>query len=725
MCEVSPARPGVPQIKKYKIGGVKIEGHFLYPHNQNAYLAAVSMMKQAGKAAIIHPTGTGKSFIGFQLCADHSEKRVLWLSPSEYICKTQLENWNRSGGMLLSNITFHTYAKLMLMEAGKIKELQPDFIILDEFHRCGAKGWGEGVKTLLSMYPDAAVLGLSATNIRYLDNQRDMAEEIFEGHIASRMTIGEAVVQGILHPPKYVLSMYSYRKDFEKYQKKIRHARNAEVRKSAEEYFEALRRTLEKADGMDAVFEKHMPDKEGKYIVFCPNAEQMDELIEKVPDWFSGVDPDTHVYRVYSEDPETNASFSAFKKDNSAHLKLLFCIDMLNEGVHVDGISGVILLRPTVSPIVYKQQIGRAMSAGAGREVVIFDIVQNAENLYSISAIEEEMQAAITYYRYTGENSRIVNERFEVVDETRDCKRLFTELEMRLNSSWDLMYEEAKKFYAEHGHLRIPAKYKTENGVFLGNWLNLQRKIFLGKAEGCLTDIQIRRLNELGIVWDSYYDLSWEKNYLQAKEYFDTYGDLDVPARYVTKDGFALGSWISRMRSCKSDQRDNVMTPERIQKLEAIGMTWDALSEQWEKNYLEAADYYKRNGNLLIPGTYVSPTGIKLGNWIAHLRMAKKGTGKIKLSEEQIRRLEMIGMVWDADEERWRIGYENAQNYSRTHGDLKVPAKYKTDDGYTLGLWINLKRRQYKKHSLSQKQIRDLERIGMVWSLRTRKGNAV
>ena len=80
---------------------------------------------------------------------------------------------------------------------------------------------------------------------------------------------------------------------------------------------------------------------------------------------------------------------------------------MLNEGIHLDDISGVILLRPTVSPIVYKQQIGRALSARRKRDTVIFDVVLNIENLYSIGAIEEEMQLAMTYYRSQGREDLI------------------------------------------------------------------------------------------------------------------------------------------------------------------------------------------------------------------------------------------------------------------------------------------------------------------------------
>lgn len=170
------------------------------------------------------------------------------------------------------------------------------------------------------------------------------------------MTLGEAIVRGILAAPKYVMSVYSYQKDLNKYKSRIHRVKSKAVRDAAEEYFEALRRALEKADGLDEIFNKHMTDRTGKYIVFTSNIEATQECMENVPKWFGKVDKKPHVYSVYSDDPSANKSFRNFKKDNDkTHLLLLFCIDALNEGVHVEDVSGVILFRPTVSPIIYKQ----------------------------------------------------------------------------------------------------------------------------------------------------------------------------------------------------------------------------------------------------------------------------------------------------------------------------------------------------------------------------------
>ena len=303
-----------------------------------------------------------------------------------------------------------------------------------------------------------------------------MSDELFDGNIASEMTLGRAIVRGILNSPKYVTALYSYQKDFEKYEYRVRHAQSKIVRDAGEKYLEALKRAIEKAEGLDLIFGKHITDKSGKYIVFCANKEHMDEMISNVPNWFSEIDKNPEIYSAYSNNPETSAAFDNFKKSESKHLKLLFCIDMLNEGVHVDGISGVIMFRPTVSPIIYKQQIGRALCTGSNKNAVILDIVDNISGLYSVGAIEEEIKDAVDFYNYRGESSYIVNDKFKIIDEVADCKRLFDELDRTLSASWDFMYGEAEKYYRKNGNLLPPQTYVTEDGYKLGEWLGSQRR---------------------------------------------------------------------------------------------------------------------------------------------------------------------------------------------------------------------------------------------------------
>ena len=135
-----------------------------------------------------------------------------------------------------------------------------------------------------------------------------------------------------------------------------------------------------------------------------------------------------------------------------------------------------------MSPIIYKQQIGRALQSGIKSFSVIFDIVLNMENIYSIGTIEEEMRLAVSYYRALGQDYNVVNEHFEVTDGVKDCIPLFEKLNETLTASWDSMYAEAKKYYEENGNLEIPKRYKTESGYSLGSRLTTQRRVYSGAA---------------------------------------------------------------------------------------------------------------------------------------------------------------------------------------------------------------------------------------------------
>ena len=677
----------------------------LYSHNQKAYDLAVSMLKDTKKAAIVHPTGTGKSFIAFKLCEDHPDKTICWLSPSEYIFSTQLENlYQATNGYKPNNIVFFTYAKLMGMSKEEIKEIHPDYIILDEYHRAGATFWQKGVEQLLFTYSDIPVLGLSATNIRYLDSQRDMAQELFDGNIASQMSLGETIVRGILNPPKYVLSMYYYQNTLEKYERRGKKTKSKVARDNAEKCLDELRRTLEKSEGLDVIFKKHMTDPHGKYIVFCSNKEHMDQMM-KHTEWFSQVDKEPHMYSVYSSDPGADKAFKDFKEDNdNNHLRLLYCIDALNEGIHVDDISGVILLRPTVSPIVYKQQIGRALSASKKNNAVIFDIVLNIENIYSIDSIKEEMQVATSYYRSLGETNQIINEKFKIIDEVRNCRELFEKLNDALTATWDMYYASAKQYYQENGNLEIPARYITEEGYALGSWLNNQKAIRKGNIVGNLTKDQIQKLDEIGMIWDSL-DYFWEQNFKLAKEYYLTNENLEIPTNYRSKDGKHLGNWILRQRQL---YKSNSLTEDQIQKLDSIGMDWmDRVDRIWENGFIEAKNYSEEYGNLSVPKNYRSNSDFPLGIWIQRQRSLYKNN---KIPDGRIKRLTDIGMNWNPD--NWEHRFDLVKQYYEEHGNINISQK-EVIQGIWLGKWIVSQKKAMKEGKLSQEQIDMLKTLPM------------
>ena len=222
----------------------------LYSHNRTAYEKAKILINETGKAAIIHPTGTGKSYIAFAFVEENPDRKFLWFAPSTYIYKLQITKLKEEQGITFSNVEFHTYSWL-LWNNDTISQLRADYIILDEFHRVGALEWGKSVQKLIKASPETRLLGLTATNIRYLDNQRDMAIELFDGAIASEMELCEAMVRKILPMPKYVISVYNYVEQLEEYQKRINAMRKKTKKEQSQKLLEQIRRALEQAIGVD------------------------------------------------------------------------------------------------------------------------------------------------------------------------------------------------------------------------------------------------------------------------------------------------------------------------------------------------------------------------------------------------------------------------------------------------------------------------------------------
>lgn len=688
----------------------------LYRHNEDAYQAAERMLDEKGMAAVIHPTGSGKSMIAFKLAERHSESHFLWLSPSEYIYQTQLENT----GLAFPNIAYMSYSRLMKNE-DCIETLHPDYIILDEFHRCGAAEWGRSVKKLLDTYPEAKRLGLSATNIRYLDNQRNMAVEIFEGNIASEMTLGEAIIRGILPEPKYVIAMYSYKKELEQLKKRIKNLSNNGLIEENQKLLEQLRRALEQADGLDDVFAKHMSKKSGKYILFCSSKEHMDEMKDQAGEWFHKVDQNPHIYTAFYNNAATSKEFAAFKADDSSHLKLLYCIDMLNEGIHVDDVDGVILLRPTVSPIIYMQQIGRALSAGSGETPVIFDLVNNFDSLYCVDCLQNEMQEArVLFPSIYGKNSRF-EDRFRIIDETKDSRKLFLRLQDNLNSAWEVYYAAARQWYEATGHLKVPKGYVTPSGLTLGSWIQTQRKVHGGRKAGSLNPERIHLLEKIGMIW-TVSDYKWDEAVRELQKYHDKYGNLDIKARYVTEGGWALGKWVSNLRiKVKKYGLEQTLTEEQQSQLEALGMIWDKSKENWERYFEAAETYYRENGNLDVPVKYTTEDGIPLGRWLSNLRhQLLVRDRQSALSDEQRKQLRPIGLQDESKpEQQWNMKYDLARAYYEEHGNLNIPAAYAVD-GVKLGRWIaNIRaKRKHPESSgmvLDDTRIRQMDLIGMDW----------
>ncbi len=332
--------------------------------------------------------------------------------------------------------------------------------------------------------------------------------------------------------------------------------------------------------------------------------------------------------------------------------------------------------------------------------------------------MEEELYEAACRFYGADKAEQVVTERFHLFDEVRSCREIFGALQSCMDAGWERYFEAACEYHSAHGDLNVPRKFKTEDGLALGDWITTQRRVRAGKVEGRLTREQIEKLDGLGMTWGSLQELAWERFYEAARIYQETYGNLLVPKGYETADGLKLGAWIMNQRQSYANFGiSKRMTPERIEKLNDIGMVWSTVSYQWEENYAQAAKYYAEHGNLEVPAAYETADGFRLGAWLQQQRATRRGRRQGKtLSREQVARLDAIGMRWGRQHDgTWMIQYENARQYAEAYGHLQIPVAYQAPDGSALGKWLARQRTARRMGELSRERIRLLDEIGMAW----------
>lgn len=690
----------------------------LFKHNAVAYEKVTKMFETENRVAVVHPTGCGKSFISLKWLEENRDKRAVFLAPTVSILR-QITKHMESCGMSMKDFPFlkrYTYSKLSRMTAEEISKLDVDMIVLDEFHRCGASEWSRGIASLINNNNSAKVLGFSATPIRYLDEHRDMAEELFHGNVASEITLEEAMVNGILPIPTYINAVYSFKDDIENMQERINKEKREAERLQAQQYLDDAKKILERADGLPEIFQKHIKNKAGKYIVFCRDKEHMQRMMEESKTWFQNVNEqiDTYSMASFIAKSENLKVFEEFYHSDNEHLKLLFSIDMLNEGIHVPNIDGVIMLRPTESPIIFKQQLGRALSVGHNSNPIVFDIVNNVQSCEMVSHFYRDLrERALVKFTQTGKKEDEAKiDAFKISDTVRQIQDIFSKIDNCLSLSWDDYYELAVEYYKEHGNLLVPVNY-SKNGMNLGYWIIDQRKTMKGQGHRKdLTEEQIEKLDAIGMVWDKFKE-QWEETYAIAKAYYEENGSLEG-LRDIKIDGKNIYQWLGDQ--IKSYNK-GTLSEERTQLLEQIGVVWNKNEARWQEMYDLAKKYYEENGSLL------SITDENLRNWIQVQRQAYKGKGTYtKLSKQQIEKLESIGMVWDVKGKGFSDMFELAKRYYEEHGDLLLPDKYEID-GKKVSSWIKDKRKAYKKGTLTEEQIEQLEAIGMIWDVKEYKWN--
>lgn len=682
----------------------------LNPVNEAAFQKAVQSLETLNRAAVFHPTGTGKSCIAWKVVEAHPQTTFFWLvAGAQRLALRQAELTRYNGGTLPGNVRFCDCEKLAAATPEqwvRLGEQKPGCIVLDCYHELSAVCWAQSVQKLLRMCPQAKVLGLGVPNGAPVCAA---AQELFADCIVSHMTVAEAMAAGTMPVPSaYAALLWPQEEELATLRARIKNLCMPKGDTSLRVQYEELSWSLRQVENLTVLLPRLLSDTSGHYLVLFESAAYQEKLGTELEQLLRTVDPAVRFYAADHACFADSAAVETFLSDTAPGPKVLLCVNAPGVQQPLEGLAGVILVRQSSLMSTFKQMLCRALVAAGSRSVPVFDLVAQFEGLGNGRTLQRDCTEAMT--RAGSKTPGFRQER-----PMQQTYRLYGKLRREMEARWEVLCQAAADAAVKEGTLELPRSYTIHSGVPVGKWLELQRQVQAGQRPGRLTAEQAAKLEKLGIRWNHRLEAAWEKGFASAQKYRTEHGDLLVPVRYRDKNDFALGEWIvyNRQRYLGGN-----LTQNRIERLEAIGMVWSTSNDLWEQNYAAATQYYLEHGDLEVPIKYETPSGFGLGVWLGAQRAAHKAG---ELPQEQVERLDALGMDWtNRNDRKWMSLYDVAAAYYHEHGNLNVPSEYVTPDGVLLGKWVARQRYAYLNPDRSSARVTPerkalLDKLGMVW----------
>lgn len=682
----------------------------LNPVNEAAFQKAVQSLETLNRAAVFHPTGTGKSCIAWKVVEAHPQTTFFWLvAGAQRLALRQAELTRYNGGTLPGNVRFCDCEKLAAATPEqwvRLGEQKPGCIVLDCYHELSAVCWAQSVQKLLRMCPQAKVLGLGVPNGAPVCAA---AQELFADCIVSHMTVAEAMAAGTMPVPSaYAALLWPQEEELATLRARIKNLCMPKGDTSLRVQYEELSWSLRQVENLTVLLPRLLSDTSGHYLVLFESAAYQEKLGTELEQLLRTVDPAVRFYAADHACFADSAAVETFLSDTAPGPKVLLCVNAPGVQQPLEGLAGVILVRQSSLMSTFKQMLCRALVAAGSRSVPVFDLVAQFEGLGNGRTLQRDCTEAMT-------KAGSKTPGFRQERPMQQTYRLYGKLRREMEARWEVLCQAAADAAAKEGTLELPRSYTIHSGVPVGKWLELQRQVQAGQRPGRLTAEQAAKLEKLGIRWNHRLEAAWEKGFASAQKYRTEHGDLLVPVRYRDKNDFALGEWIvyNRQRYLGGN-----LTQNRIERLEAIGMVWSTSNDLWEQNYAAATQYYLEHGDLEVPIKYETPSGFGLGVWLGAQRAAHKAG---ELPQEQVERLDALGMDWtNRNDRKWMSLYDVAAAYYHEHGNLNVPSEYVTPDGVLLGKWVARQRYAYLNPDRSSARVTPerkalLDKLGMVW----------
>ena len=717
-----------------------------------------TQLEQKGKAALFYLVGSGSGRIVWAWINAHPDAAVIWVVPGETRRGMRLEEAKRIGQEIPPRVQLIHCEDNTPQRCLELAKIRPACIILDGSREFTAFPCGERVRWLQRFSPQAKLLGLIDTDQPV---SCCLAEAMFQGAGTFSISLTEALARGLVTPPAAdTVLLWPAETALEEFRIQMKQWNAVGVPGVGEKVFTNLRRAVEKCGPALPRLREALP--KGKQLVLCEDAAAMRRVTENLEALFG---PDTEATILKDGwDQEMAVRFAASPARGA---QVLVTVSTPGGLARLAGMAGAVLVRSTGLEQNHRRMLARALAlCGDSAPLVELNVsfagLRNAEDLVQGTEqaggtgfpLEEPYQACIRPARqlqrqldaqweqafaaakeaaakgdinelprgFTTESGFGLGRWLELqrqiqagekpgrltAEQAARLEKLGIAWKQRMEQAWERGYAAAREYRGEYGNLMVPVRYRDKNGFALGEWIVYNRQRFLGNN---LSTDRVERLEALGMVWDTVQDI-WEQSYCAAVQYWLDHGTLEVPVKYTTPEGVALGVWLGSQRAA---YKAGTIKPVQKAWLEALDVDWTNRNDRkWQAAYDAAARYYQAHGDLNVPSEYIDPDGVLLGKWVSRQRYAWQNPDRssARLTPERKALLDQLSMVWQKPDS-WQHRYELAAAYKAAHGSLELPAQYRTEEGIWLGSWLSRQKQLLQKgdKSLSGERVKALKEL--------------
>lgn len=630
---------------------VKLEDYQLKPNKmQIAFVQSVMEMreKQIDRALLLSSTGTGKSLASAFMLREMKAKKALFIVHREQIAKQTLKSFKRvfgtskTYGLLSGNRrefgAEFLFATMQMMSKDEILSYYTpeefDVIILDECHHVGA----ESYQKIMRYFKPKFWLGMTASPDT---NQYDIYS-IFNHHIAYEIRLQQALEEDLLCPFHYfgITDLEINGEVFDD---------NAGVKNFSNLISDAR---------VDYVIEKAnyygFSGDRVKGLIFCSRKDEAKELSKKFNE--RGLRTEVLTGEDNQERRENVIARLTDDEEMDNQLDYIFTVDIFNEGVDIPEINQVIMLRPTQSPVVFVQQLGRGLRKCEGKEyVVVLDFIGNYMNnfMIPIALSGDKSYNKDAMRRYIREGARVIPGSSTIHFDEISKKRIYASIDAARTNDMRLLKESYKTLKYKLGRIPTIQDFKKFGSVDVtkifekcGSYHNFLKKyereyhVHLTKQQETILEyfskklIAYKRIHEmelLRILIDQKDRILYYQRLLQEKYHVDMNEQVEESVLRNLKNEFPKEEERRKYSDCvlieKNDDGSYSLSSKFQEELsdnnfkEMILELLDFGIDQWKEKYGQTY----RDTNFTLYQKYTYEDVCRLLNWKKNLNAQNIG----------------------------------------------------------------------------------------------------